>query len=144
MWKLFIVFLLLPNFVFAKEYVTPSGVKIEADHPTWQYVTKIFTLPSGLAYAAVQLVSVARASEDIPLIEQIKIWIDRYEEIYKVGNMKELAECESNYQTNALGDLGKSYGIFQWQAKSWAFYNKKFRTQLDREDWRHQIARSYC
>ena len=44
-----------------------------------------------------------------------------------------LAVCESGLiHENRWGDKGLSYGLFQWQKKSWDLYNKKFGLNLDR------------
>ena len=44
-----------------------------------------------------------------------------------------LAVCESSLiHENRWGDKGLSYGLFQWQEKSWDLYNKKYGLNLDR------------
>ena len=44
-----------------------------------------------------------------------------------------LAICESGLiHENRWGDRRLSYGLFQWQEKSWDLYNKKFGLNLDR------------
>jgi len=44
-----------------------------------------------------------------------------------------LAICESGLiHENRWGDRRLSYGLFQWQEKSWDLYNKKYGLNLDR------------
>ena len=57
--------------------------------------------------------------------------------------MLQLAGCESGFWKEALNENevrgGNSYGLFQWQVGSWQSYNKIFKTNLDRNDWRDQV-----
>ena len=51
-----------------------------------------------------------------------------------------LAVCESNLiHENRWGDRKLSYGLFQWQEKSWDLYNKKFGLNLDRYKLEDQV-----
>ena len=51
-----------------------------------------------------------------------------------------LAVCESGLiHENRWGDKGLSYGLFQWQKKSWDLYNKKFGLNLDRYKLEDQV-----
>ena len=54
--------------------------------------------------------------------------------------LMKLAICESSLiHENRWGDNGLSYGLFQWQKKSWDLYNKKFGLNLDRYKLEDQI-----
>ncbi len=56
--------------------------------------------------------------------------------------MVRLARCESNLNPEAVGDKGKAYGLYQWWQKSWIYYNKIYKTNLDRESWIDQVKLS--
>ena|SRR3990167_311122 len=147
---IFFVFILaLP--VSAKEFVTPSGKIVSAEHPTWGYVKKIFTLPSGLKYAALQLIPIAQA-ETLTLEQEIKLLIKLFAERFGVSakQMEDLADCESGFRRIPAEEAikahntneprgGPSLGLYQWQVGSWNYYNRQNKTKLDRENWKDQI-----
>ena len=70
-------------------------------------------------------------------------WSAIWEANHKYPNISfdllyELGKCESGLKQNKYGDSGKAYGIFQWWQSSWNLYNKKFGTELDRNNVYHQ------
>ena len=139
-----VLFFLLVSFpASAKTYYTPSGVSIETEMPSWTLQKKVWILPSGIAYLAENLVPIARAGE-LTLREEIELWLKSYAEQYGINleSFRTLAWCESGLEPTAFNPKdpnGGSYGLFQWQKHSWAYYNKKFKTDLDRNSWKNQV-----
>ena len=43
----------------------------------------------------------------------------------------DLAVCESQLRTDAWGDHGLAYGLYQWHFISWVMYNKMYNTELN-------------
>ena len=153
---LFVFLLIVPLFGLAKEYITPSGIKISIEEPQveWKLSTKEYTLPSGLRYVVEELVAIPRSlkyaannfipiakAAEMTLKDEILIWIKSFSQLFIVNEklMVELGICESNLNPNAIGDKGLSINIYQWQEKSWNFYNKKYGWNLDRTKWQDQV-----
>ena len=138
-----VLFFLLVSTASAKTYILPSGISYKEEMPIWTLVKKEWILPSGLKYVSENLMPIARAS-DLTLREEIEMWLKSYAEQYNISEdyFYRLAKCESGLDPNAVGDKGKVIFIFQWWQKSWDFYNRKFKTDLDRENWKHQIEMS--
>lgn len=143
MRAILLLLLLLPSFVSAKTYFTLSGKPVEVEEPKYSWVEKTFVLPSGKLWK--ELIRVAKAEElNLTLKEQITAYVIYWADIYGLNHKQvdKLITCESNYDTDILGDKNKALGLFQWWEKSWDFYNKKYKTDLDRENWQHQIQMS--
>src|SRR3990167_7457892 len=138
-----VLFFLLVSTASAKTYYTPSGVPIQTEMPVWKLESKTWTLPSGLKYVAENLVPIARASE-FTLLEEIQLWLSSYAKKYNISEdyFYRLAKCESNFDVDILGDKGKALGLFQWWEKSWNHYNRLYRTKLERDNWKDQVAMS--
>ena len=146
MWKILVIFLLVvPSIVSAKTYFTPSGVAVKADMPVWTLEEKTWTLLNGRIWKEFVLIPKARAKElNLTLKEQIIAYVGYWAGVYGLNakDIDKLIVCESNYDTDILGDKGQALGLFQWWDKSWNYYNKKFKTNLDRNNWRHQVEMS--
>ena len=74
---------------------------------------------------------------------EVEVWQAIWSANHKYPNISfdllmELGKCESGLKQNKYGDSGKAYGIFQWWQSSWDMYNKKFGTNLDRNNVYHQ------
>ena len=72
------------------------------------------------------------------------MWLKSYAEQYGINleSFRTLAWCESGLKPTAFNPKdpnGGSYGLFQWQKHSWAYYNKKYKTDLDRNSWKNQV-----
>src|SRR3990167_2231431 len=138
-----VLFFLLVSTASAKTYILPSGISYKEEMPIWTLVKKEWILPSGLKYVSENLMPIARAS-DLTLREEIELWLSSYAQSYNISEdyFYRLAKCESKFDVDILGDKGKALGLFQWWEKSWKHYNKKFKTDLDRTNWKHQIEMS--
>ncbi len=119
----------------------PSGRVFEEKISTYR-------TPSGFVVSVSQwieilVIKVARAKEET-LEDTIKNYIKSLSEFYGVDStfMISLARCESNFQPEVVGDTGKALGIYQGWAKSWAHYNKIYKTNLDRTSWIDQTKMS--
>lgn len=126
MKKLLLVFFCLPFFASA-------DIK---------YVVKPFETPSGFVHwALVQVIGPIHVSaSELTLKEQIQQYIKTMADWHDTDRefMLFLAGCESGYRTDIYGDKGKSYGLYQWQIRSWAHYNKVYKTELNRLIWQDQ------
>jgi|SRR3990167_1110816 len=122
------------------------------------YVVKPFYTPSGFLVWAIQIVEIDKVhAAELSLKEQVKNYILIMSDLIGVNGdlMVKIGSCESwDYKEDVinniqLGDNGASMGVFQWQARSWQYYNKKFGLNLDRTKWRDQarlttlVARDY-
>ena len=112
-----------------------------------------WTLPSGKVFAEYltetgeaiwievfgAIITPAHASKKT-LTDIIKDYITAISDINGIDEnyMLRLAQCESGYDPEILGDKGKSLGLYQWQVRSWAHYNNIFKTNLERESWMDQ------
>ena len=141
-WLLVILLVIVPAISSAKLYETPSGKKVDIPEPK-NIIWKNFTLPSGISYVAIQLIPIARAGE-LTLREEIQLWLSSYAKQYNISEdyFYRLAKCESGFDVDIFGDKGKAFGLFQWWEHSWKYYNKKFKTDLDRNNWKHQVEMS--
>ena len=71
---------------------------------------------------------------------EMLIWemAEKYQVEYDL--LYNLAKCESELvHENKWGDKGRSFGLYQWQEKSWELYNKKFNLDLDIKNPKDQI-----
>ena len=134
-----LLLLLSPLFVSAREYFLPSGLKVDIKEPAVTWTFKTWVLPSGLHW--VDLIPIARASNVKTFQDDIIQWIRHYAKLYNISEdgMINLAKCESNFDIDILGDKGQALGLYQWWQKSWDYYNRKNKTELDRDSWQHQI-----
>ena len=127
---LFLAFLSLPGLTNAAPVQLPTG----------EWWSEIPTLSGVLVWTKVLGPISAKASE-LTLRQTIEQNIKTMADWYGVERdfMLRLATCESNYDVDVLGDRGKSLGLYQWQTRSWAHYNKVYKTKLDRELWTDQV-----
>ena len=135
------------NSALAKTYIVPSGKVVEVvEH---KKIWREFTLPSGLIYIAEIIVPKAHA-DDTSLVDVIRRYMLDESEKWGVSpvDMVLIANCESGFLNDAeraitiKGDAGKALGLYQWWQKSWDYYNKVYKTKLDREVWMHQVTMS--
>src|SRR3990167_10982756 len=140
MKRFLIVLLFLPTLANAAVYQFPSGKVFEERTIFYRAlsgvtvpVTEWIEVSANLKYIATGWLPVAKASApDLTLREEIALWLRSYSETYDIPQLYDLAVCESNLNQKALGDKGKSLGIFQWQAHSWAYYSKKYKMDIER------------
>lgn len=104
------------------------------------YVVKPFATPSGFVVYALQFIVEKAKAAEMSQEDAIKNFITFIAELENADSEHyiKLAGCESGYDTDILGDKGKSKGLYQWQERSWAHYNKVFNTHYDRELWQDQ------
>jgi hypothetical protein len=53
--------------------------------------------------------------------------------------IKCLIQCESSYNPNAIGDLGLSFGILQFQVRTFNYYSARYELDLEYQNPVHQI-----
>src|SRR3990167_2286989 len=104
-----LLLLLSPLFVSAREYVLPSGLKIDIKEPAVTWTFKTWVLPSGLH--RVDLIPIAQASNIKTFQDDIIQWIKHYAKLYNISEdgMIKLAECESNLNPRAYNPQDISY-----------------------------------
>lgn len=143
-----IVLLFLPMLAEAKPYTFPSGRTFE------ETISFHRTLSGALVTVSewkeiLGVLKKANAKEET-LKDTVKNYIRNMSEFYGVDAefMIRLGSCESiDYNEDVvnnkkLGDKGKAMGIFQWWEKSWHYYNKIYKTNLDRKSWIDQTKMS--
>ena len=157
---LFVFLLIVPLFGLAKEYITPSGIKIFIEEPQveWKLSTKEYTLPSGLRYVVEELVAIPRslkyaANNFIPIakaaemtfLDELKLWIKSFAEQFKVDGelMIKLAQCESGLDPEAFNPKdpqGGAYGLFQYLRPTFEKFKKEANMpELEYKSWQDQI-----
>ena len=146
---LVVLFLLVASPVLAAEVLTDSGLKIQipdSEIAFYQDNGLVARFPSGLFWWIQTIVHVPVAQgAELTLEQQIKLYIITTAQHYKTDSdfMLQLAGCESGFQPDVYNDHepigGTSWGLYQWQVGSWNFYNKAFKTNLDRKNWQDQV-----
>lgn len=149
MWKLLVFLLLIaPLPSLAKEFILPSGLKVnivDSEITYYEKEWKPFTLPSGLVFWAETIVHVPKAqAAELDFTEQIKLWIIKTALEYKVSTdyAIRLAACESNFNPEAFNPKdpqGGAHGLFQYLRPTWNKWQKESGIKGNIYDWRAQI-----
>jgi hypothetical protein len=79
----------------------------------------------------------AKEIKDYSVVEMIEYYSDIYDQDPLL--LKKVAECESEYETNLLGDGGRAYSVYQFHKSTFDRWSKEFGEPLDYKSYHDNI-----
>ena len=97
----------------------------------------LFNTPLTVAYAP----TLDKQIEQVPTPTEVEQYIRQTARELRIDEYTfvEVAQCESGFLTDAIGDNGLAFGVFQFHKTTWNMFNEEFEVNLDYFSWKDQV-----